>query len=449
MIWIQLAILLTMILLGARMKGIGLGVMGMIGMLIFVVVFHLRPGEPPLDVMMIILSIVTTAACMQAAGGLDYLVYLAEKLIRRNPSRVVFLGPIVVFFLALFAGTSHVVYSMLPIIYEVSLEKRIRPERPLSISVIASHIALTGSPMAAATAALAAILGYPGAAVDIMRVAIPACFIGMLAGAASVLRMGRDLPAVGPLPGEAGALPEGAAPAAVAMPAAAVARTFKPGAKTAVYIFGAAILAVVLAGSLPWLLPHWPAGKATFSVNADGTLKMVTVIEIVTLAASAAILAFTPTRAADVPRTGLFTSMAIALVSVFGVVWMSATFMENNQLVIQNALGGIAKAHPWTFSIVAFIMGVLMFSQAATTKVVMPLGLALGLPAPVLIAIFPAVNSDWVLPGYPTLLAAIQIDKTGSTRIGKWLLNHSFIRPGIVTVVVAIAVGFALAKVLL
>lgn len=430
-----------MILLGARMKGIGLGVMGMVGMLIFVVVFHLRPGEPPLDVMMIILSIVTTAACMQAAGGLDYLVYLAEKLIRRNPSRVVFLGPIVVFFLALFAGTSHVVYSMLPIIYEVSLEKRIRPERPLSISVIASHIALTGSPMAAATAALAAILGYPGAAVDIMRIAIPACFIGMLAGAVSVLRMGKDLPAVGPLPGETEAVPAAGAPLPL--------RTFKRGARTSVFIFGAAILLVVLAGSLPQLLPRWPAGKATFSVNADGSLKMVTVIEIITLAATAAMLVLTPTRATDVPRTILFTSMAVALVSVFGVVWMSATFMENNQAAIQHALGGIAQAHPWTFSIVAFIMGVLMFSQSATTKVVMPLGLALGLPASALIAIFPAVNSDWVLPGYPTLLAAIQIDKTGSTRIGKWLLNHSFFRPGIVTVAVAIAVGFALAKILL
>ena len=160
-------------------------------------------------------------------------------------------------------------------------------------------------------------------------------------------------------------------------------------------------------------------------------------------------LLLTPTRPADVARASLFTSMALALVSVFGVVWMSATFMENNQMVIQNALGGIAKAHPWTFSIVAFVMGVLMFSQAATTKVVMPLGLALGLPASALIAIFPAVNSDWVLPGYPTLLAAIQIDKTGTTRIGKWVVNHSFFRPGIVTVAVAIAVGFLLAKILL
>ncbi|TDW99560.1 anaerobic C4-dicarboxylate transporter DcuA [Dinghuibacter silviterrae] len=428
-----------MILVGSRMKGIGLGVMGMVGMAIFVLVFHMRPGEPPLDVMMIILSIVTTAACMQAAGGLEYLVFLAEKLIRRHPSRIVFLGPVVVFFLALFAGTSHVVYSMLPIIYEVSLEKRIRPERPLSISVIASHIALTGSPMAAATAALAAILGYPGAAVDVMKIGIPACFIGMLAGAASVLRMGKDLPASGPL-----VLEDAAEPAAPA-----VARPLKPGAKTSVYIFGAAILLVVLAGAFPSLLPAWDAGKVTFSMNANGSLKMVTVIEIVTLAASAAILLLTPATPGDVARSSLFTSMAVALVSVFGVVWMSATFMENNQALIQGALGGIAKAHPWTFSIVIFILGVLMFSQAATTKVAMPLGLALGLPGPALIAMFPAVNSDWVLPGYPTLLAAIQIDKAGTTRIGKWVFNHSFLRPGMVTVVTAIVVGFLLTKVLL
>jgi anaerobic C4-dicarboxylate transporter DcuA len=455
LIWIQLAIVLVMILVGSRMKGIGLGVMGMVGMAIFVLVFHMRPGEPPLDVMMIILSIVTTAACMQAAGGLDYLVHLAEKLIRRHPSRIVFLGPVVVFCLALFAGTSHVVYSMLPIIYEVSLEKRIRPERPLSIAVIASHIALTGSPMAAATAAMAAILAYPGAAVDVMKIGIPACFIGMLAGAASVLRMGKDLPATGPLEleGEApgpGSMPVAApAPLQVAAPLPAAARPLKPGAKTSVYIFGAAMLLVVLAGSFPSLLPTWAEGKLTFSMNANGTLKMVTVIEIVTLAASAAMLLLTPTTPGDVARASLFTSMAVALVSVFGVVWMSATFMENNQTLIQGALGGIAKAHPWTFCIVIFILGVLMFSQAATTKVAMPLGLALGLPAPVLIAMFPAVNSDWVLPGYPTLLAAIQIDKTGTTRIGKWVFDHSFLRPGMVTVATAIVVGFLLTKILL
>jgi anaerobic C4-dicarboxylate transporter DcuA len=223
----------------------------------------------------------------------------------------------------------------------------------------------------------------------------------------------------------------------------------KSGAKTSVLIFGLAILTIVLAGALPGLLPHWSAGKATFAVNADGSLKIVTLIEIVTLGATAAILLLTPTKTAEVAKASLFTSMAMALVSVFGVVWMSATFMENNQTQIKDTLGMLTASYPWTFSIAIFIMGILMFSQSATTKVMMPLGLALGLPAPALIAMFPAVNSDWVVPGYPTLLAAINMDATGSTRIGKWVLNHSFIRPGFVTVVTAILVGFALAKVLL
>jgi anaerobic C4-dicarboxylate transporter DcuA len=454
LIWIQLAILLGMILIGSRLKGIGLGVMGMVGMLIFVFIFHLRPGDPPLDVMMIILSIVTTAACMQAAGGLDYLVYLAEKIIRSHPSRIVFLGPTVVFFLSLFAGTSHVVYSMLPIIFEVSVDRKIRPERPLSISVIASHIALTGSPMAAATAAMAAILMYPHAALDVMKIGIPACFIGMLAGAVSVLRMGKDWdkdPALLAFDAAGAGAVSGTAVGATpsSTPVGAVRRPLKSGAKTSVLIFGLAILTIVLAGALPGLLPHWSAGKATFAVNADGSLKIVTLIEIVTLGATAAILLLTPTKTAEVAKASLFTSMAMALVSVFGVVWMSATFMENNQTQIKDTLGMLTASYPWTFSIAIFIMGILMFSQSATTKVMMPLGLALGLPAPALIAMFPAVNSDWVVPGYPTLLAAINMDATGSTRIGKWVLNHSFIRPGFVTVVTAILVGFALAKVLL
>lgn len=460
-----------MIVIGSRMKGIGLGLMGMVGMAIFVFGFHMRPGEPPLDVLMIILSIVTTAACMQAAGGLDYLVGVGERIIRSNPSRIVFLAPIVVFFLALFAGTSHVVYSMLPIISEVSASRRIRPERPLSISVIASHMALTGSPMAAATAAMAALLAYPGAAVDVMKVAIPACFIGVLAGAVSVLRMGKDLPASGPLPGysepsdldptiaslDPGGEPKDAEEKAasfgssqVQMVAGKIGPVGGPsGARTSVYIFGAAILLIVLAGSFPGHLPNFGPGKASFNVNADGSLKMVAVIEIVTLAASAAILLITGTKPATVAKMSLFSTMAMALVSVFGVVWMSATFMENNQELIKAGLGGFVQAHHWAFAIFAFLMGILMFSQAATTKVVMPLGIALGLPFPALIAMFPAVNSDWVLPGYPTLLAAIGFDKTGTTHIGKWGINHSFIRPGMVAMITTIGVGFLLAKLLL
>ena len=193
MIWLQLAVLILMILVGSRLKGIGLGLMGILGMFIFVQVFRMRPTAPPGDVMLIIISIVTTAAALQAAGGLDYLVYLAEKIIRKNPKQITFISPIAVFVLCLFAGTAHIVYSLLPVISEVSTKTRIRPERPLSISVIASHLALTGSPMSAATAAMAAVLAFPGASLEIMKICIPASFIGVMVGALSVWKMGKDL----------------------------------------------------------------------------------------------------------------------------------------------------------------------------------------------------------------------------------------------------------------
>jgi anaerobic C4-dicarboxylate transporter DcuA len=446
MIWIQFAILFAMILIGARMKSIGLGIMGIVGMLIFVLVFHMRPAEPPLDVMMIILSIVTLAATLQAAGGLDYLVGIAEKIIRSKPSQITFIAPLVSFVLCLFAGTSHVIYSLLPIISEVAAKKRIRPERPLSISVIASHLALTGSPMSACTAAMAAILAYPSAAVNIMKVCIPAGICGVLAGSLSVWKMGKDLNK------DTEFLEKMKDPEFVKSIEASQESKFiaiKPGAKTAVAIFGVAILLIVFCGSFPDYLPRFAEGKENFSVKANGQLKMATVIEIVTLSAAACIMFFTKLKPIEVTRMSLFTAMAAALISVFGVVWMSATFIDHNQKIIQLALGDIAAAHPWTFTFALFIMAALMFSQAATTKAMMPLGIALGVANPSLIAMFPAVNADFVLPGYPTLLAAINFDRTGSTKIGRFLFNHSFMLPGLVAIGTAVAVGFLLSHYLL
>jgi anaerobic C4-dicarboxylate transporter DcuA len=446
MIWIEFIILVGMILVGSQMKGIGLGVMGMVGLFIFLFVFKMKPTDPPIDVMLIIMAIVTTAATLQAAGGLDYLVSLAEKIIRSNPSNITFIAPFTVYFLCLFAGTAHIVYSLLPIIAEVSAKKRIRPERPLSISVIASHLALTGSPMSAATAALVVILGYSGALVDIMMICIPACIIGLLLGCFSVMKKGVELEN-DPIFIEKMKDPEFAA--SMNSDSNGVEVQLKSGAKTSVLIFAFAILIIVLAGAFPSLVPSFEPGAKTLAVAADGSLTMVTIISVVTLTASAAMMLITKTSTADVTKASLFTSMASAVVSVFGVVWMSSTFMQANNDIIQAALGGIVSEHPWTFAIAVFIMGVLMFSQAATTKTMMPLGLSLGLAHPALIAIFPAVNSDFVLPGYPTLLAAINFDRTGSTKIGKFVINHSFLVPGVVAIGVAIAVGFLLGAVLL
>jgi anaerobic C4-dicarboxylate transporter DcuA len=446
MIWIEFIILIAMILIGSQMKGIGLGVMGMVGLFIFLFIFKMKPTDPPIDVMLIIMAIVTTAATLQAAGGLDYLVSLAEKIIRSNPSNITFIAPFTVYFLCLFAGTAHIVYSLLPIIAEVSAKKRIRPERPLSISVIASHLALTGSPMSAATAALVVILGYSGALVDIMMICIPACIMGLLLGCFSVMKKGVELEN-DPIFIEKMKDPEFAA--SMNSDSNGVEVQLKSGAKTSVLIFAFAILIIVLAGAFPSLVPSFEPGAKTLAVAADGSLTMVTIISVVTLTASAAMMLITKTSTADVTKASLFTSMASAVVSVFGVVWMSSTFMQANNDIIQAALGGIVSEHPWTFAIAVFIMGVLMFSQAATTKTMMPLGLSLGLAHPALIAIFPAVNSDFVLPGYPTLLAAINFDRTGSTKIGKFVINHSFLVPGVVAIGVAIAVGFLLGAVLL
>lgn len=445
MIWIQFLILIGAILIGSRMRGIGLGVMGTVGLLLLMLFFRMRPAEPPLDVMLIIFAIVTTSATLQAAGGLDYLVGIAERIIRSNPSKINFIGPFSAYFLCLFAGTSHVVYSLLPIIAEVAAKRRIRPERPLSMTVIASHVALSGSPMAAATAAFAALLHYSTAARDIMLISIPACIAGVAAGCLSVWKMGKNL-GDDPLFIQKMQNPEFAA--TLDAPAASL-KAVKPGAKTAVAIFGVAILLIVLAGSVPQWVPNFGAGKANIAVNADGSLKMAAIIEIVTLSAAALIIGLTKTPAVDVTKTSLFTAMATAVVSVFGVVWMSATFMAHNEAAIKAALGGVVQTHPWTFAIAVFLMGILMFSQAATTRTMMPLGIALGLSHGQLIPVFPAVSSDFVVPGYPTLVAAMAFDRTGTTRIGKYVINHSFMRGGLVTLAVAIATGFLLAKLLL
>jgi len=448
MIWIAFLLMLGLIMIGANMKGIGLGVMGMVGMFLFIVLFGMRPADPPIDVMLIILSIVTTSAVLQAAGGLDYLVGIAEKIIRRNPSRITFVAPFTTYFLCLFAGTSHIVYSLLPIISEVATHKRIRPERPLSIAVIASHLALTASPMSAATAALIAILAANPAGpaitiIDVIKIGVPAGLLGVIAGALVAYKKGKNL-SEDPIFLEKMKDPVFAL--SIDSLSDPTGKVLKKGAKSSVVLFCAAIALVVFAGAFPEWLPHFAAGSANYMVKANGTLTMVSVISIVTLSISAAIMGITRTSAASVAKTSLFTAMGVAVVSVFGVVWMASTFILHHKETIQVALGDITAAAPWTFTFAILLMAMLIFSQAATTKAMMPLGISLGIANPALLAMFPAVNADFVLPGYPTLLAAIEFDRTGSTRIGRFVFNHSFILPGFAAIGTAIAAGFLMIR---
>lgn len=450
MILLQLLVLLICIFMGARMSGIGLGVMGMIGLLILLFVFDMQPSDPPLEVMLIILSVVTAAAALQAAGGMDYLVNLAGKLLRSRPGQITILGPIVTYFFTLFAGTAHISYSILPIIAEVAIKKRIRPERALSMSVTAAHMGITASPVSAASAALLTVLAPAGAKLaDILLVCIPSTLIGVIIGVLFVLKRGKELSEDPEFldrmkdPVFAKNL-EGSKEESV--------KELKTGAVPSVAIFGLAVLGVVLLGSFPSLLPEFSGREGfspTFAVNADGQVQMPSMIMMIMLASAGFIILFCKTTAAQVTKASLFASAGQATIAVFGVVWMSSTFMDHNYALIKETLGEIVTAYPWLFAVALFTLSILLFSQAATTKALVPLGLSLGLAPAYLVGIFPSVNGHFFVPGYPTLLTAIQFDRTGTTRIGKYVLNHSFMLPGIVTTAAAVLTGLLLQSILL
>src|SRR6188768_3861862 len=449
MILIQLVVLLVCIFIGARMSGIGLGVMGMIGLLILLFVFGMQPSDPPLEVMLIIMSVVTAAAALQAAGGMDYLVTVAGKILRSNPKQITFLGPLVSYCFVLFAGTAHISYSIMPIIAEVAIKNKIRPERAMSMSVIASHMAITASPVSAAAAALLTVLAGTGSGLaQILMIAIPSTLIGVIAGILFVWKRGKELNEDPEFlermkdPTFAKNLDAGGNDTAAVL---------KPGATSSVAIFALAVIAVVLIGSFPSLLPVFSGEgfKPGFAVNASGQVQIPSMIMMIMLAAAGLIILLCKTTAAQVTKASLFVSAGQATIAVFGVVWMSSTFMDHNAELIKNSLGKLVTNYPWSFALALFTLSILLFSQAATSKALMPLGLALGLTPAYLVGIFPAVNGHFFVPGYPTLLTAIQFDRTGTTHIGKYVLNHSFMLPGIVTTIASVLAGLVLQYLLL
>lgn len=426
---IQLLFVLAAIIVGARLGGIGLGVMGGTGMAILVFVFGLEPTSPPIDVMLMIAAVISAAAAMQAAGGLDYLVRLAEKLLRKNPSHVTIISPLVTYFFTFVAGTGHVAYSVLPVISEVAQETKIRPERPLGISVIASQQAITASPISAATVALLAMLtDFHITLFDILKVTIPATLVGVLVGAFLSKRVGKDL-----LKDpeylrrvEKGLIKENS------LEFNEVKSIWK--AKISVILFLLSTVLIVVFGSVPSMRP---------SFNGQ-LVDMPTIIEILMLTTAALILLVSRTDGIVPTKGSVFIAGMQAVIAIFGIAWMGDTFINGNIAQLTDSIRGIVTEMPWLFAVALFVMSILLYSQAATVRAVMPLGVALGLNPMLLIALFPAVNGYFFIPNYPTIVAAINFDRTGSTRIGKYILNHSFMMPGMVATIVAIATGLLL-----
>lgn len=428
---IQLIFVLLAIIIGARLGGIGLGVMGGIGLSVLMFVFGLEPTSPPIDVMLMIAAVISAASCMQAAGGLDYMVSVAERILRRNPSHVTILAPLVTYTLTFLAGTGHVAYAVLPVIAEVATDSKIRPERPLGIAVIASQQGITASPISAATVALLGLLaGYGISLFDILKICVPATLIGIVAGALFSMRVGKELlddPEYQRRVREGEFTQEKSKKTIVENP-------FK--AKASVAIFLAATVLIVLFGSLPELRP-------SFSGKAVG---MPVLIEILMLSAAALILIVTRTDGIKATRGSIFPAGMQAVIAIFGIAWLGDTFINGNIGELTGSIEGIVERMPWLFGIALFVMSILLYSQAATIRAIAPLGIALGISPFMMIALFPAVNGYFFIPNYPTVVAAINFDRTGTTHIGRWLLNHSFMMPGLITTVVSIAAGLLLAQ---
>ncbi|MFO1279055.1 MAG: anaerobic C4-dicarboxylate transporter [Burkholderiaceae bacterium] len=432
---LQFLVVLAAIWMGARSSGVGLGLWGAVGLLVLVAGFGINPTSPPIDVMLIILAVIMAASVMEAAGGIDFLVRIAERIIRANPKYVTIVAPLTTWTFTFVAGTGHIVYPLLPVIYETAHRSGIRPERPMAVATIASQQAITASPVAAATAAMIGLFADKGIAhwglAQVLMICVPATLTGVVAAAIVSMFVGKDLKDD---PEYQARLAAGQIPA----PQADTERApLQPGAKLSAFIFLTGVALVVLFGFFP-SLRQLPGAKSP--------LAMPLVIEILMMSVAAIMLLLTKVPVDEVPKTATLRAGVVAVIGIFGLAWLGDSFIAANKDVIVPAIGDWAKVAPWTFAFGLFLASVLLYSQAATTRALMPLGIALGIPPQFLIAMFPSVNGYFFIPTYGSLIAAINFDLSGTTKIGKYVLNHSFMIPGLVATSVAVFTGLLIAQ---
>jgi anaerobic C4-dicarboxylate transporter DcuA/anaerobic C4-dicarboxylate transporter DcuB len=429
-------VVIGFIALGVRAGGLGLGLWGGVGTLILVFVFGLDPGEPPIDAILIIVAVISAAAAMQAAGGVDYMVQIASRALRARPRAINFVAPYTAYVLTILTGTGNTFFSIIPVINEVSFANKIRPERPLAGSTVASAIGITSSPVAAATATLLPLVEVENFSLtDVLLITIPASIIGILAMSFVMSRHGIDLEDDAEYRRriEAGE---------VQPPAPAGEVELQPCAKRSVAIFLIAVLVICVFGFVEDLRP-------TVAGEDGGTepLSVTPIIQMVMLTAAALILLFAKVRAADVPTTPIFKSGMVAMIALFGIAWMADTFIANNEDAIVTALGDLAGQWPFMIAVSIFLVAGLTTSQSAATRTMVPLGLTLGIPAGYMIATWTAVMGVLFLPANGTQIAAAEADVTGTTTLGKRVIDHSFQLPLQVAWIVTALAGIAIVAV--
>lgn len=482
MIFAQLAVVLLFIYIGARFGSIGIGFAGAAGVLVLTLVFGLSTDAShiPVNVILIIMSVIATVSAMQVAGGMDWMVDKAEQFLRSNPKRITFYAPIVTYLMTLFAGTGHTAFSTLPVIAEVAKGQGTRPSRPLSIAVVASQIAITASPVSAAVVAFAGMLEPFGVSyLTLLAICIPVTFTACMIGAFATQFLGRPLK-------DDPVYQDRLAKGLIAETKhSKEARTFPPSARLSVIIFGLAIIAVIAyattLASFNTQLNETKAAVATLTETisaADGvatdaqqatisnlqaqqasieaTVKRLPerdlAIMLFMMTAAALIVAVCKVDTGKILQSSTFKSGMSAAICVLGVAWLGTIFVKNHMGEITAFAETVLKSQPWLLAVALFFASMLLYSQASTTKALMPIALA---PAAALvspgaaIASFAAVSALFVLPTYPTLIAAVEMDDTGSTRIGKYVFNHPFFIPGVVTIFFAVLIGFIVTSIVL
>lgn len=436
MVYLEFFVVLFFILLGARIGGIAIGLAGGAGVIVLSVVFGVKTSQAyiPTDVILIIMTVITAIAAMQVAGGMLWLIQLAEKFLRKNPQRITFYAPIVTYLMTLLAGTGHTAYSTLPVIADVAKEQGIRPSRPLSIAVVASQIAITASPISAAVVFLAGILAPVGVSyLELLVVCIPSSFIACMLGAFVASKLGCELKDD---PIYKARLAKGL----IMHHNHAEQIEITAQAKQATFIFIGAIVCVIC---------YAAAISHSIALIKHPTIGRNEAIMAVMLTAAAAIVYFTKIDPLEIANAPTFKSGMTACICVLGVAWLGSTFINAHIDGVKETAGILLQDHPWLLAIVLFFASMLLYSQGATTVALMPAALAIGVAPLTVVASFAAVSALFVLPTYPTLLAAIEMDDTGSTRIGNLVFNHPFLIPGIVTIVASVTLAFAIGEIIL
>ncbi|WP_306331465.1 anaerobic C4-dicarboxylate transporter [Vibrio injensis] len=437
MLYLEFLFLLIVLYIGSRYGGIGLGVVSGIGLVVEVFIFKMPPTSPPVTVMLIILAVVTCASILEAAGGLKYMLQVAEKLLRRNPKQVTMIAPLVTYTMTFLLGTGHAVYSIMPIIGDVALKNGIRPERPMAAASVASQIAITASPISAAVVyylAELSTINHNITLLSILMVSVPATLFGTVLMSLYSMRRGKELVQdqdyqerlKDPIFKEK----------ILSTTATSLDEVLPAAAKNSVMLFILSIVIIVLIAMFPEVR----------MISGNKAIDMATVIQMMMLCFGGIILLVAKVNPKTVPEGVVFKSGMVAAIAIFGIAWMSDTYFQYAMPQFRSGIIDMVNTYPWTFALALFIVSVVVNSQAVVAKMMLPVGVALGLEPALLIGLMPALYGYFFIPNYPSDIATVNFDMTGTTKIGKWYFNHSFMAPGLVGVISACCVGYVLGQ---